>query len=67
MESQSGVMKSILFRFPHRPNLVVVAEPIPGNEAYMVDDPEAPGGQRLSFKGEMHETLDYLATAHNFT
>ncbi|XP_071526997.1 probable glutamate receptor [Panulirus ornatus] len=56
-----------LLRFPERPTLVVAAEEFPTQEVVLVEDPEAPGGRRLSFTGFMPNLLHYLSQAINFT
>ncbi|KAK3867213.1 hypothetical protein Pcinc_027306, partial [Petrolisthes cinctipes] len=53
--------------FPHRPHLVVTAEEFPTQVAVMVDDPDAPGGKRLTFDGLSEKIMKAFARKMNFT
>ncbi|XP_071533861.1 uncharacterized protein [Panulirus ornatus] len=55
------------YRLAGRPSLTVTTEVLPTQEAVMVDDPEAPGGRRLTFTGPIANVVDYLAKRMNFT
>ncbi|XP_042233740.1 glutamate receptor-like [Homarus americanus] len=50
-----------------RPTLLVAGEEFPNQRAVMVDDPKAPGGQRLTFTGPMANVLAYVAKGTNFS
>nr|XP_045600088.1 probable glutamate receptor [Procambarus clarkii] len=46
-------------------NLLAASEGNPFHKMVVTDDPEAPGGQRVQFKGPMGELMDFIATAMN--
>ncbi|XP_071545451.1 probable glutamate receptor [Panulirus ornatus] len=50
-----------------RPTLVAAAEDFPIIKSSMVDDPEAPGEQRLMFIGPIANMVDFIAKAMNFS
>ncbi|XP_071526999.1 probable glutamate receptor [Panulirus ornatus] len=54
-------------KFLHRPHLVAATEVAPNNKMVIVDDAEAPGGQRTTFVGPIANLVDYLSTAVNFS
>ncbi|XP_069169913.1 probable glutamate receptor [Procambarus clarkii] len=54
-------------RLLHHPTLVVAGEVYPGQTEELVDDPGAPDGKRLVFRGPAASVLDYLAQAINFS
>ncbi|XP_071526983.1 LOW QUALITY PROTEIN: probable glutamate receptor [Panulirus ornatus] len=54
-------------RFIHQTSLVVSAEEFPTQKALVVDDPDAPGGKRLTFMGPASNVLDYIASGVNFS
>ncbi|XP_069182971.1 probable glutamate receptor [Procambarus clarkii] len=54
-------------RLVHHPTLVVAGEVYPGQTEALVDDPQAPDGRRLVFRGPAASVLDYLAQALNFS
>nr|XP_045611861.1 glutamate receptor ionotropic, kainate glr-3-like [Procambarus clarkii] len=55
------------FKLVHHPTLRVAGEAYPGQTEELLDDPEAPDGKRLVFRGPVASVLDYLAQAMNFS
>ncbi|XP_071526984.1 probable glutamate receptor [Panulirus ornatus] len=54
-------------KFTHHPTLVVASEEFPTQKAWMVDDPDAPGGKRLTFTGPVSNVLDHFAKTIGFS
>ncbi|XP_071524479.1 probable glutamate receptor [Panulirus ornatus] len=55
------------FKFITRPTLVVAVEALPYNVIRVIDEPTAPGGQRLTFTGSMANIVDFASRSMNFT